>query len=222
MARVRDDLGVPASRLAVRFWPEADIPQRMGIRLEFAEVSHCADGHGIRGYAKRHKGSAVQSQAKIWTIAAAAALAIAASALAQSDALEGAMGRMPAPAPGPAFPDIPEVDMTQLCPTIPANNRFYPERARERDQTGRVVLDCSFGTDGKPQACQVLFEDPPRFDFGTAATRIACFYRLGNAPSSAPASQTSSHLPSGSHLYRRQGDGEPIRVRAAIHFNLAG
>lgn len=160
----------------------------------------------------------MKSQSKMRMAALAAALAGTMSAHAQSGSFEAAMTRPPAPAPGPAFPDIPEVDMTHLCPTLPANNRFYPERALELDRTGQVVLDCSFASEGKPQTCQVLYEDPPRFDFGPAATRIACHCRLGNRP----AAQTTSHLPPHSHLYRRDGEGEPIRLRAAIHFNLAG
>ncbi len=149
-------------------------------------------------------------------------LVAAATARAQSIPVETAMARDPAPAPGPAFPDIPEVDMTRLCPSLGSNVRFYPERARDMDRTGQVVLDCAFGADGKAQSCQVLYENPAGFDFGAAATKIACYYRLGPPVSAPQPHQLLIPVPPSSHLYHRDGDGEPLRLRATINFNLAG
>lgn len=55
--------------------------------------------------------------------------------------------------------------------------RFYPERALDRGRSGKVVLDCLVGLDGR-LACAVASEEPERWGFGAAALRIAKEFRM--------------------------------------------
>jgi protein TonB len=55
-------------------------------------------------------------------------------------------------------------------------NRYYPTRASEREQEGRVVLDCIVSGDGRI-ACSVASEDPTGWGFGEAALRISRNFR---------------------------------------------
>jgi periplasmic protein TonB len=80
--------------------------------------------------------------------------------------------------------------------------RYYPSRAMEREQEGRVVLDCLVSGDGRI-SCSVISEDPPNWGFGEASLRIAREFRI--------AAQT--------------GDGRPTnggRVRVPITWRLGG
>jgi protein TonB len=79
-------------------------------------------------------------------------------------------------------------------------NRFYPSRAMEREQEGRVVLDCLVDAGGRI-SCSVASEDPTGWGFGEAAIRISRSFRA--------AAQTS--------------DGRPTsggRARVPITFRL--
>lgn len=51
-------------------------------------------------------------------------------------------------------------------------NRFYPRRALDAGQSGRVVLECTANGRGALN-CSVDEEDPPGWGFGEAAMRIA-------------------------------------------------
>ncbi|MBL8548420.1 MAG: energy transducer TonB [Hyphomonadaceae bacterium] len=55
--------------------------------------------------------------------------------------------------------------------------RYYPERALERERTGRVVLDCVVAADGRI-GCGVASEDPTGWGFGEAAVRISRSFRM--------------------------------------------
>jgi protein TonB len=81
-------------------------------------------------------------------------------------------------------------------------DRFYPDRAREREQEGRVTLDCLVSGDGRI-SCTVISEEPSGWGFGDAAVRISRSFRM--------AAQTS--------------DGRPTtggRIRVPITFRLGG
>jgi protein TonB len=55
--------------------------------------------------------------------------------------------------------------------------RFYPPRALDRGVSGRVLLDCIVGADGRI-ACSVGSETPQGQGFGEAALRIAQSFRM--------------------------------------------
>lgn len=55
--------------------------------------------------------------------------------------------------------------------------RFYPARAREREKSGKVTLDCLVAADGA-LGCRVAREDPEGWGFGAAALRIAPSFRI--------------------------------------------
>ncbi|WP_395646560.1 TonB family protein [Terricaulis sp.] len=102
-------------------------------------------------------------------------------------------------APPPS--DAPWTDMARLCAQR-GSERFYPQRALQRGQPGDVVLDCSFNEDGSPHACQVVSEDPARYDFGRAALRIACRTSLTGPASETP--DASYYTPEGETLTHRR------------------
>ncbi len=60
--------------------------------------------------------------------------------------------------------------------------RYFPERALERGITGRVVLDCTVGADGRV-GCSVASEDPAGWGFGDASLRAARHFRVAPATS---------------------------------------
>lgn len=115
----------------------------------------------------------------------------------------------PTPTPIPVAVDPPPAPPTPSVITNPrwlerpdARDfaRYYPDRALEREQEGRVTLDCVVAADGRI-ACTVTSEEPAGWGFGEAALRISRFFRM------APATQ----------------DGVPTsggRVRVPIRFNL--
>lgn len=55
--------------------------------------------------------------------------------------------------------------------------RFYPARAREREKSGKVTLDCIVAANGA-LGCRVAREEPEGWGFGAAALRIAPFFRI--------------------------------------------
>lgn len=79
-------------------------------------------------------------------------------------------------------------------------DRHYPSRAMDRQQEGRVVLDCLVGADGRI-ACSVSSEDPTGWGFGESALRIARSFQM--------AAQTSSGQPTSGG-----------RIRVPITFRL--
>ena len=117
----------------------------------------------------------------------------------------------PTPTPIPVAVDPPPAPPTPSVITNPTwlerpnardFARYYPERALERGQEGRVSLACIVAADGRI-ACTVTSDDPHGWGFGEAALRISRHFRM------APATR----------------DGAPTsggRVNVPIRFNVAG
>ena len=116
----------------------------------------------------------------------------------------------PTPTPIPVAVDPPPAPPTPSVITSPTwlerpnardFARYYPERALERGQEGRVNLACVVAADGRI-SCAVTSEDPTGWGFGDAAIRISRHFRM------APATR----------------DGAPTaggRVNVPIRFNVA-
>lgn len=105
------------------------------------------------------------------------------------------------PPPAPPSPVLTGMQWLQR-PSSQDFNRYYPSRAMEREQEGRVILDCLVSADGRI-ACSVISENPTGWGFGEAAVRISRNFRA--------AAQTS--------------DGRPTsggRTRVPITFQLGG
>jgi protein TonB len=79
------------------------------------------------------------------------------------------------PPPAPPSPVLTGMVWLQR-PSSQDFNRYYPQRAMEREQEGRVVLDCLVSADGRI-ACSVISEDPTGWGFGDAAIRISRNFR---------------------------------------------
>ncbi len=58
--------------------------------------------------------------------------------------------------------------------------RYFPRRARERGQSGHVVLDCRVAADGRVD-CIVASEEPQGWGFGDASLRAARHFRVAPA-----------------------------------------
>ena len=88
----------------------------------------------------------------------------------------------PAPSAEPverAPADAPVTDMAAWCANRDAAAiRYFPHRALERHQSGRVRLDCVIGENAKAASCQVISEEPAGFQFAEAAFNIACQFRF--------------------------------------------
>jgi TonB family protein len=54
----------------------------------------------------------------------------------------------------------------------------YPDRAQARHIPGSAVLNCAIAGDGRLVDCRVTSEDPPGYDFGKAALRVATSFRF--------------------------------------------
>lgn len=126
---------------------------------------------------------------------------------------QAALAREPAPAPGPAFPGIREIQMIEACAN--GAQRYYPPEALNRRQSGDVVLDCVVDGD-RLRSCQVLHDEPSRYGFGDAAIRVSCHVRITQSPEGEPL----SNGPRGTRVYRREGEGEPWRARIPVRFRL--
>lgn len=106
------------------------------------------------------------------------------------------------PPPAPPTPGVITGAIWLQRPGARDFDRYYPDRARDRDQEGRVTLDCLVSADGRI-SCSVVNEDPQGWGFGEAALRISQSFRM--------AAQTA--------------DGRPTtggRIRVPISFRLAG
>ncbi len=53
----------------------------------------------------------------------------------------------------------------------------YPERASQDEVVGGANVKIQIGTDGRPDKCVVISENPPKYDFG----RELCFLLLSKA-----------------------------------------
>lgn len=116
----------------------------------------------------------------------------------------------PTPTPIPVAVDPPPAPPTPSVITNPTwlerpNQRdfarYYPERALERGQEGRVNLACIVAADGRI-SCTVTSEDPTGWGFGDAAIRISRHFRM------APATRDGAATSGG-------------RVNVPIRFNVA-
>jgi len=106
------------------------------------------------------------------------------------------------PPPQPPTPGILTGMQWVRRPSSQDFNRYYPDRARDREQEGRVVLDCLVAPGGRI-SCSVSSESPQGWGFGEAALRMSQLFQA--------AAQTS--------------DGRPTsggRARVTISFNLQG
>ena len=82
--------------------------------------------------------------------------------------------------PAPPAPPAPAVITNPQWIERPNGRDFareYPERALERERSGRVVLDCVVGSSGRI-SCSVASEDPSGWGFGDAAIRISRRFRM--------------------------------------------
>ena len=95
------------------------------------------------------------------------------------------LGAPPTPTPLPVAVDPPPSPpvaavLTGMVwlerPSAQDFNRYYPTRASEREQEGRVILDCIVSGDGHI-SCSVASEDPQGWGFGEAALRISRNFR---------------------------------------------
>ncbi len=94
------------------------------------------------------------------------------------------MSAPPTPTPIPVAVDPPPAPPSPVLtgmvwlqrPSSQDFNRYYPSRAMEREQEGRVMLDCLVSADGRI-ACTVVSEDPTGWGFGEAAIRISRNFR---------------------------------------------
>lgn len=116
----------------------------------------------------------------------------------------------PTPTPIPVAVDPPPAPPTPSVITNPTwlerpnardFARYYPERALERGQEGRVNLACIVAADGRI-SCTVTSEDPTGWGFGDAAMRISRHFRM------APATRDGAATSGG-------------RVNVPIRFNVA-
>jgi TonB family protein len=73
----------------------------------------------------------------------------------------------------------------------------YPWTAQQIGTRGLAVLRCTVDAAGVVGSCSVVREDPPGFEFGAAALRLARLYRAAARP-----------------------NGQPIEVDIPIHFSL--
>ncbi len=89
------------------------------------------------------------------------------------------------PPPAPPSPVLTGVTWLEQ-PDARDYERYYPPRALDREQTGRVVVDCLVSGDGRI-ACSVVSEDPPGWGFGEASLRVARHFRVAAQTSSGQA-----------------------------------
>jgi protein TonB len=92
----------------------------------------------------------------------------------------------PTPTPIPVAVDPPPAPPTPTVITRPewinrasARDfaRYYPRRAIDRNQEGRVTLDCIVDVDGRLN-CTVTSEEPDGWGFGDAAMRISRQFQM--------------------------------------------
>jgi protein TonB len=92
------------------------------------------------------------------------------------------------PPPAPPNPGIITNPTFLQRPSGQDFARYFPPRALERGQSGRVMLDCLVAADGRI-SCSVSSEDPPGWGFGEASIRAAREFRV--APSTVDGRPTS-------------------------------
>jgi len=81
------------------------------------------------------------------------------------------------PPPSPPTPSVITRPQWIERPSARDFSRYFPRRALDRNQEGRVVLDCIVGADGRI-GCSVTEEEPSGWEFGDAALRISRSFRI--------------------------------------------
>jgi protein TonB len=76
------------------------------------------------------------------------------------------------PPPAPPTPAVLTGMVWLQRPSSQDFNRYYPPRALEREQEGRVMLDCLVDAGGRI-SCTVISEDPTGWDFAQLPRRSA-------------------------------------------------
>ena len=61
----------------------------------------------------------------------------------------------------------------QWASTLDKNTmqKYFPEKARAEDVTGRAELECTVQEDGIHVKCHTLFENPEGYEFGNASVK---------------------------------------------------
>jgi periplasmic protein TonB len=86
-----------------------------------------------------------------------------------------------APPPAPAPPAPPSVITEPNWLSMPGPTQFsqyYPSRAYDANAAGQVTLACTVTASGQVHGCQVAAETPRGFGFGTAAQKLAPYFRM--------------------------------------------
>jgi TonB family protein len=81
------------------------------------------------------------------------------------------------PPPPPPPPVITRPDWLRR-PSSEDMARYYPERAQEREISGRAALACTVTTRGTLSGCNVASESPSGAGFGEAALRLANRFQM--------------------------------------------
>jgi periplasmic protein TonB len=83
----------------------------------------------------------------------------------------------PPPPPAPQQTAFIENPIWVQRPTVEDMQRYYPRRALERGEAGRVILDCTVIYGGR-LSCRVRSENPSGRGFGEAALSVAREFRI--------------------------------------------
>ena len=57
-------------------------------------------------------------------------------------------------------------------------DRYYPDRAREREVVGRASITCTVTARGELRNCSIARESPPGNGFGQAALQMSRLFRM--------------------------------------------
>ncbi len=60
--------------------------------------------------------------------------------------------------------------------------RVYPRAALRKGLSGRAMISCTVGADGRLTDCAVIAEDPAGEGFGQAALRLSRLFRMKTPP----------------------------------------
>jgi protein TonB len=96
----------------------------------------------------------------------------------QSGAVEEGAGSSMSPKPPlPPGHTIIGAQFAQL-PSADDMAQYYPERAQRLEKTGTATIKCTVTDIGRLTGCAVIDEDPPAYEFGDAALKMAHLFRL--------------------------------------------
>lgn len=83
---------------------------------------------------------------------------------------------MTAPTPKPK-PTCPNPDWSAK-PDADTLQTYYPDRAQRMNMSGTARVSCTVQPNGTLTACSVVSEDPPDYGFGTAAIKMAHYFKM--------------------------------------------